>query len=110
MIAYFSKVQVGDCSWLIYPVSYRTSEGADNGAAKKALNELRMPTIDQKTNGDVPTQAADHLLHNLVQLFTDDESLFTEALEKEFLAKFGHKLEANWLDQVENSKVFDVQK
>lgn len=84
---------------------HRTLEAAENGAAKKALEQLK-----RQANGDVPMQAADNLLHKLVQLFAENEILMAEAVENNFLAKFGHKLDSNWLDQVENSKAFDVQK
>lgn len=138
VIAYFSKVNVGNRSWLIFPVSYRwvtlpgsslnliivsdeqeklilvlfhcrTPEGADNGVAKKALEELRQQT-NSTSLSDAPAQATDSLFAKLVQLFVGDQSLFSDALEKDFLAKFAHKLKDNWLDLIENSKAFEVQK
>lgn len=79
--------------------------------AKKALDELRLQA--NSSNGqeaDLPTQVTvDCLLHRLVELI-GDRTLFKNAVEKEYLAKFGHQLESSWLKLVEDSKAFDVQK
>lgn len=161
MISYFSKVEIGSRSWLIFPVSYRwvtllgdlnepsedhlgsedhfgsledhfqttqalellveakltpflidrTPEGADSGVAKKALDDLRKQNspADNRKDSDAPTSNTDDMLRKLAELI-NDQSLFSNAIEDEFLAKFGYKLASNWFDLVENSKIFDVQK
>lgn len=167
VISYFSKVEIGSRSWLIFPVSYRwvtllgdlnelsedhlgsedylvsedhfgsledhfqttqalellvkakltpflidrTPEGADSGVAKKALDDLRKQNspADNRKDSDAPTSNTDDTLRKLAELI-NDQSLFSNAIEDEFLAKFGYKLASNWFDLVENSKIFDVQK
>ena len=79
--------------------------------AKKALGDLLLESrfTDKKQNGHAPTPTAQEMLQKLVELI-DRQSLFSNYVESEFLSRFGYKLENNWLDLTENSKVFDVQK
>ena len=98
-----------NANFIINPFPFRrTPEGADNGVAKKALDDLRLQN-SSTGNGDVPLSTANDMLHKLAELISD-QSLFSNAVESEFLAKFGYKLRSNWFDLVEDSKIFDVQR
>lgn len=57
----------------------------------------------------MPVQTADDLLGKLAELLVG-QSLFDYAVEDEFLKKFNRKLDSNWLELVEKSKAFDVNK
>ena len=112
VVAYFSKVQIGDKSWLVCPISYRTPEGADNAVAKKALDQLKAHNLSdvecfEQTENVVLTE-------RIIQIFKQEDenntSIFSTQIEELFLRKYNQKLNENWIDVIETTNVFEVER
>lgn len=100
----FYSFQLSNIKFFCFP----KADGADNGVAKKALDDLKSENqLMKQKSKKLPTH---DLMEKLSELFINDDSLYSTHIESEFLTKFDCKLDDNWLELVETSNRFKIEK